>query len=251
MATMKHIGTGDHHVVCLHGWFGSADGWGYLPEVVDTDRFTWHFPEMRGYGARRGETGELTMKEYAADALATADEAGLDRFSVVGHSMGGKAAASLLAQALDRVRALVGISPVAPAPVPLDADGEALFFGAPESDENRHGIIDFTTGNRQSPVWIASMVRASRESSDVDAVAGAVESWVRDDYLAEVGSPETPILAIVGEHDPALSAEVMRQSWMQIYPDVALVELPACGHYAMHETPVGLATEIERFLAEK
>ena len=248
---LRSVGTGDHHVVCLHGWFGSADGWGLLPEVVDTERFTYHFPEMRGYGARRGETGDFTMKEYATDALASVEAAGLDRFSVLGHSMGGKAAALLLAQAQDRVRALVGVTPVAPAPVPLDDDGRALFFGAPESDDNRAGIIDFTTGGRNSGAWVRRMVEASRAGSDQEAFAGAVRSWVEDDHLAEVGRPETPILCVVGENDPALSADVMRQSWMQIYPNVTLDELPGCGHYPMYESPVWLVTRIEEFLADK
>jgi hypothetical protein len=26
------IGSGNHHVVALHGWFGSARGWGSLPD---------------------------------------------------------------------------------------------------------------------------------------------------------------------------------------------------------------------------
>ena len=251
MSTVKSVGSGDHAVLCLHGWFGSADGWGYLPEVVDGDRFTYWFPEMRGYGARRDEAGEYTMKEYGADALAAADELGLETFSVIGHSMGGKAGAALLAQAPARVRALVGVTPVAPAPVPLDEDGQRLFFGAPESDDNRRAIIDFTTGNRHSRAWLDRMVRFSRENSTQEAVAGAVESWVNDDYLADVGRPETPIACFVGEIDPALSAEVMRQSWMQIYPNVTLVELASAGHYPMHETPVGLATQIEAFLSDK
>ena len=251
MSKVKSVGTGDHAVICLHGWFGSADGWGYLPEVVDKKRFTYLFPEMRGYGARRDESGSYTMKEYAADALVAADELGLDRFSVVGHSMGGKAAASLLAQGPDRVRALVGVAPVAPAPVPLDEDGQALFFGAPERDENRRAIIDFTTGGRNSAAWLDDMVAFSRASSTQEAFAGAVESWVNDDYLAEVGSPETPIACFVGENDPALSADVMKQSWMQIYPNVELVELASCGHYPMHEAPVWLATQIEAFLSDK
>ncbi|MGH3412190.1 MAG: alpha/beta fold hydrolase [Marmoricola sp.] len=251
MSTVKQVGTGGHHVLCLHGWFGSAEGWGYWPEVADRHGYTWWFPEMRGYGARRGETGEFTMKEYAADTLAAADAAGVDRFSVVGHSMGGKAAASLLAQAPDRVRALVGVSPVAPAPVPLDDEGHGLFFGAPDSDENRRAILDLTTGNRNSDAWLDDMVADSREASDVAAFTGAVESWVGDDYLADVGRPATPILCIVGENDPALSAEVMRQSWLQIYPNATLEELPSCGHYAMHESPVWLATRIESFLGDK
>ena len=251
MSTVKSVGSGDHQVLCLHGWFGSADGWGYLPEVVDRERFTYWFPEMRGYGGRRDESGEYTMKEYASDAVAAADELGLERFSVLGHSMGGKAAAALLAQAPERVRALVGVAPEAPAPVPLDEEGQALFFGAPESDDNRRAIIDLTTGNRHSRAWIDAMVRHSRESSTVEAFTGAVRSWVNDDYLEEVGRPETPIACFAGETDPALSAEVMRQSWMQIYPNVTLVEMPSAGHYPMHETPVGLATRIEAFLSDK
>lgn len=249
---VQKIGSGEHQVLCLHGWFGSAGGWGFWPEDADRERYTWWFPEMRGYGERKAESGYFTMKEYAADVLALADDAGLERFSVVGHSMGGKAGASLLAQAgADRVRALVGISPVPPAPTPLDDDGEKLFFGAPDHDENRRAIMDFTTGGRNSGVWLDAMVAFSRQASTRDAFAGAVESWVRDDYLDEIGRPGTPVAVIVGEHDPALSAEVMRQSWLQLYPHGELVELAACGHYAMHEVPVTLATVIERFLADK
>jgi hypothetical protein len=29
------IGSGSHHVVALHGWFGSARGWGSLPDYLD------------------------------------------------------------------------------------------------------------------------------------------------------------------------------------------------------------------------
>ena len=248
---VKKVGSGDHHVLCLHGWFGSAEGWGFLPELVDGSTYTSWFPEMRGYGDRRGETGDYTMKEYAADAIAAADEAGIDRFSVLGHSMGGKAGASLLAQAPGRVRALVGLNPVPPAPVPMDDDGRALFFGAPESDDNRRAIIDLTTGNRNSGHWLDAMVAHSRATSTQEAFAGAVDSWVDDDYLSEVGRPETPVACIVGETDPALSADVMRQSWMQIYPDVTLVELASCGHYPMFESPVWLVTQVEGFLADK
>jgi hypothetical protein len=27
------VGSGDHHVLAVHGWFGSARGWGSLPEA--------------------------------------------------------------------------------------------------------------------------------------------------------------------------------------------------------------------------
>jgi hypothetical protein len=28
------VGSGDRHVMALHGWFGSARGWGSLPEYL-------------------------------------------------------------------------------------------------------------------------------------------------------------------------------------------------------------------------
>ena len=39
--------SGDHHVLALHGWFGSARGWGHLPEYLNTADFTYVFPDLR------------------------------------------------------------------------------------------------------------------------------------------------------------------------------------------------------------
>jgi pimeloyl-ACP methyl ester carboxylesterase len=75
------VGSGEHRVLALHGWFGSAHGWGALPDYLDTSAYTWAFMDLRGYGSRRQAAGEFTMAEAAADALAVADKLGWDRFS--------------------------------------------------------------------------------------------------------------------------------------------------------------------------
>ena len=51
------VGSGDRHVLALHGWFGSARGWGSLPDYLDGSAFTYVFPDLRGYGGRRDVTG--------------------------------------------------------------------------------------------------------------------------------------------------------------------------------------------------
>ena len=81
------VGRGDHHVIALHGWFGSALGWGHLPEYLNTTAFSYVFPDLRGYGSRRDEAGEFTMAEAAADAIGLADAlgwAGTTRRTAVG-----------------------------------------------------------------------------------------------------------------------------------------------------------------------
>src|SRR4051794_38363756 len=104
------VGSGPHRVLALHGWFGSATGWGWLPDLVDGERFTYAFMAYRGYGGSREMTGSYTVEEIAGDAVALADALGWDRFSLLGHSMGGMAVQRVLAEAPDRVDRLVAVS---------------------------------------------------------------------------------------------------------------------------------------------
>jgi pimeloyl-ACP methyl ester carboxylesterase len=242
------VGTGPQHVLALHGWFGSGGGWGPFAELLDGDRYSVAFPDYRGYGARRGEAGEFTLAEIAADALAVADELGWSDFAVMGHSMGGTAMQRLLADAPERVRGMVGISPVPSTGVPFDEQGWQLFSSAAEDRGSRYAIIDLTTGNRLSPAWVRRMVQFSLDQSDVPAFGAYLEAWAHTDFSAEVSGNPVPVLVVVGEHDPALGAPVMRQTFLEQYPNASLEVLPNAGHYSMFETPVALFTCVERFL---
>jgi pimeloyl-ACP methyl ester carboxylesterase len=244
------VGTGDHKVICLHGWFGSSEGWGWLPEVLDGSRFTYAFPDYRGYGTRRGEAGTFSMDEIAADTVATADALGWDSFSLVGHSMGGMAVQRVLVTAPDRVRKLVGVNAVPASGVPFDERGWALFSGAADEAEKRRMIVALTTGGRLSPVWVDQVVRHSMDHADREAFAAYLEAWANTDFAAEVKGATVPVLVIAGEHDPALGPPVMEQTWMQLYPHATLEVMPNAGHYPMFETPVSLATTIETFLGD-
>jgi pimeloyl-ACP methyl ester carboxylesterase len=113
------IGSGEHRVLAVHGWFGSSRGWGSLPDFLDRSAYTYAFMDLRGYGGRRHVPGQFTIEEAAADAIALADEPGWAEFSVIGHSMGGKIAHQVLLQAPDRVRKLIGLNPMFETPVAL------------------------------------------------------------------------------------------------------------------------------------
>ncbi|HLN68942.1 MAG TPA: alpha/beta hydrolase [Streptosporangiaceae bacterium] len=243
------VGSGDHHVLAVHGWFGSARGWGSLPEFLDGSAYTYVFMNLRGYGDRQDVAGEFTVDEVAADALAVADDLGWDRFSVVGHSMGGKFAYRVQLEAPDRVRRLVALNPVPAGAVPFDDEGWALFSGAPKDPANRAAIIDFTTGNKLTKVFINQVVQHSLDNSTVEAFAGYLQAWAKSDFTAQTKvDTATPVKVIVGVNDPALSADVMEQTWLVTFPNAEMTILPDAGHYPMFEAPVSLATSIEGFL---
>jgi pimeloyl-ACP methyl ester carboxylesterase len=242
------IGAGSARVIALHGWFGSSNGWGMLPELIDPDVFSWVFPDYRGYGARRGDVGDFTIQEIAADTLELADRLGWERFALVGHSMGGSAAQRVFADAPERVTALIGISPVPASGVPFDEQSWALFDGAAENDDNRFAIIDFTTGHRQSKYWIDKMVAHSVAMSTREAFGTYLPSWAKYDFSAELPKPAIPVHAIVGEHAPALGEPTIRATWAAQLPGSDVTVLREAGHYGMYEAPVALMTAIEKTL---
>jgi len=229
-SSLVSIGSGDRHVLAVHGWFGSARGWGSLPDFLNRSTYTYAFMDLRGYGGRQ-------------------EVAGWDRFSVIGHSMGAKVAHQMLLQAPDRVDKLVGLNPVPANAVPMDERGWELFSGAAANAGNRAAIIDFTTGSKLTATFINHVVRHSLENSNQAAFAAYLQAWAKTDFSGKAQpDTSTPVKVIVGVNDPALSADVMEQTWLVCFPEAEMTILPDAGHYPMFESPVSLATSIEEFL---
>jgi pimeloyl-ACP methyl ester carboxylesterase len=243
------VGSGPVKVLALHGWFGSASGWGMLPDLIDSDVYSYAFLDYRGYGARREVSGAYTIEEIAADAVQLADGLGWERFALLGHSMGGSAALRVFANVPDRVQAVVGVSPVPASGVPFDEQSWQLFDGAAANDGNRYAIIDFTTGNRQSPTWLNRMVAESVVGSTREAFGAYLTSWAKYDFADQLPTPTVPVKAIVGEHDPALGADTMKATWLAQLSGCELDVQANAGHYAMYEAPVALITSIEKTLS--
>ncbi|MDH5750574.1 MAG: alpha/beta hydrolase, partial [Rhodospirillales bacterium] len=237
-------------VIILHGWFGDHSVYEPMFPYLDTETFTYAFMNYRGYGLSKDMTGEHSMAEIAADAIGLADHLGWDRFHVFGHSMGGKAMQRVALDAPGRVKSGIAVTPVPAKALDLDAESEALFSGAADSDEKRRFILDFTTGNRLSGVWLDLRVRQSRETTTRNAYADYFTAFAKTGFEDEVKGLDLPVLVLVGEHDPAFTAEVMKQTYLAWLPKARMEVIPNAGHYPMQETPVDLATRMEAFLRE-
>jgi pimeloyl-ACP methyl ester carboxylesterase len=242
------IGSGPAKVLALHGWFGCAKAWGAFTEALDTERFTYAFMDYRGYGGSMQTKGEYSLAEIAADTLALADELGWERIHLMGHSMGGSAVQYVLAEAPARVLSLTAITPVPASGVPFDEPTWQLFSSAANSDDARRGIINHSTGGRLSPHWIAATARRSREHSTVEAFGAYLNAWAKTNFVSRIQGKTLPVKVIVGETDPGLNAEVMKQTYLQWYPNAELEVMANAGHYPMDETPVALATSVEAFI---
>ena len=244
----QSYGTGDHKVIVLHGWFGDHTMFAPMRSALSANEFTYIFPAYRGYGLSKHLTGQYTNKEISDDIIALADELGFAEFSLVGHSMGGKAMQRVMVDAPKRVRRMVAVTAVPAAAVPFDEAGWKLFDGAAKNVENRKMILNYSTGNRLSETWIAHMANYSLHTSTVEAFAGYLNAWAKEEFVIQIQAHPHPIKVIVGEHDPSLNEEIMKHTYMAWYQNAELEVMSNTGHYPMDETPVALATSIENFL---
>ncbi len=243
------FGTGPHRVIALHGWFGSQSSFDPVWDALSPEQFTYVFPAYRGYGLSRRMTGDYTMEEIARDVIALADYLGFNRFSLIGHSMGGKAIQRVLADVPDRIRRLVAVTPVPASGVPLDEDMLATFRAAPTDADARRGIVSFSVGNRPlSKTWLDKTAGVPRLPGATEAFAGYFEAWALGDFSEEIKGKPHPVKVMIGEFDAALTADVMNATFLAWYPNAELEVINNSGHYPMDETPVVLASSIEAFL---
>lgn len=245
------IGHGDTKVLVFHGWFGDYSVWEPTFKAMDTDQFTYLFIDYRGYGKSAELSGNYTMREIAADANEVILSLGWTDIHLLGHSMGGMAMQRFILDCDDsiRVKSAVGVTPVSGSGNALDENSWALFEGAIKSDQNRYGILDFTTGNRLAPSWLNGMVSASRAQTNEAAYGGYLNAWAKESFLDEISAINTPMMVCVGEFDGAINADAMKASYLSWY-DCELEVIQNSGHYPMQETPVYLAGLIEGFIAK-
>ena len=244
-------GFGPARVIALHGWFNDGEAFASLLPALDPNAVSIAFMDCRGYGRSRDRDGRFDMATIATDALALADQLGWDRFAMIGHSMGGKAALATAVAAPARVERICGITPVWAAPAPFDADTLGFFRSAAHSIEARQAILDNTTGGRLPSIWSCNGARRSAEVSTAEAFAGYLESWALDDFADAAAALRQPTLVIAGAHDTGVPEAWVRQSWLATLPQAELLVLPEAGHYPMDECPPILAATIMDFLCAK
>ena len=105
-------------VLFMHGYTSTIALWRDQVPVFSPD-YRLICMDLRGHGESEGTDIEgYNFAALAADALAVLDQEGVERATIVGHSMGGMVAQELLARHGDRVGAAVFSSTTCKAPAP-------------------------------------------------------------------------------------------------------------------------------------
>ena len=243
-------------VLLLMGLGGEHHAWDLMrPELARRHRLV--LLDNRDAGASDEARGAYGLDDMASDALGVMDALGIDRFHVVGASMGGAIAQRLALQAPTRVATLVLCSTWGRTDPILATILESWRLMAerlsPEALLRAQTPWAFTYRFFQHP---SPEVRAWQEAlaargvlKSVPAYQRQVDACLAHDALDLVPLLRTPALVLVGEDD-ILTPPRYARALAAALPGGEVMLVPATGHALFLETPKPCTERILRFLAK-
>lgn len=231
-------------IVFLHGFGSTKEDYA---DIVRYAEFAGH-PFVAYDAPGCGETycadlSKICIPFLVDTALAVLDRAGVERFHLVGHSMGGLTALMLAHQHPERVLSFTDIEGNI---APEDCFLSRQIVDYPREDAERF-FDDFIERTRHAPAYASALYAASlRHKVRAGAVGGIFRSMVdlsdNGDLMQKFLGLPFPRMFMYGAQNASLSyLSYIREQ------GVVLAEIPECGHFPMYSNPVLMWKAIAQF----
>lgn len=251
------IGSGDP-VVFIHG--GSGDEClAVIQEPVLIEHFRVIHFQRPGYALSGPATGEVTIKDLAAQVRKVMDHLGIDRANVEGLSLGGAIALQYAHDYPETVNALALIEPGIPSVFgkyssitdALGTVGER--YQAGDRDGAAKAFLDELAGPDFETRISPSVPEGWRErfKSELDVVlqyeAPAMNQWSFDQAAAE--RITCPVLNVTGSRSQPYFREIheLLNEW---FPHAENVVIPEVNHYMLDTNPRECAAVLAQFFSK-
>ncbi|WP_214412612.1 alpha/beta fold hydrolase [Sphaerisporangium fuscum] len=256
-STVNYLLTGTGPgLVLVHGTGATGEtNWGPLIEAV-ADRFTVVAPDLTGSGATVAPPGPIHVEDLVAQVLGAATHAGLDRFHLVGHSLGALVATAVAGTSPERVLSLAAHAGWAKADPWMEFQFD-LWTRLVSVDRELLARLLQVTAMGEDTLRSRSAGDFAEAAAGFSAMlAGAEDGFLRQtraDMTADIttlaGRVTTPTLLLTSADDRVVPPH-HQQELARLIPHAAHVVLPG-GHGLPFENPALFTGAITAHLDEQ
>lgn len=193
-------GTGDEAVVFVHGYTGALGNWTRVLERLPK-KYHAYALDLRGHG-QSDRPGSYQLADMVEDIYAFSRELGIEQFSYVGHSLGGKIGYQFALDHPDVLKTMILAAP-APAHDFIPPGQRAAFldtviaaFGSPEGMRGFFGQTAKPPSEELLDEFIGDAMTA-----DSAAKAESAVWWISTNLEPQLGGIEVPTLIVAGGKD--------------------------------------------------
>ena len=252
----KETGPPDAPVLLLlHGFGSSLQTWDEWSLKLDV-KYRVIRLDLPGFGL----TGGSPLNDYSEENdVATlthfADQLGLKKFSVIGHSMGGKMAWSLAASQPDRVQALVLMAPdgfpeakdIGSKPYEVPAFMGLIQYFLPKYFVKKSIEPAFVDTGSLNDALVSRYYDMLRAPGVRGAILARSNQTIYTDPVPRLQKIKAPTLLIWGEQDQMIPSS-NAQSYAGVLLNSTTVLVPKLGHLLQEEQPEKGLTAVTQFL---
>jgi pimeloyl-ACP methyl ester carboxylesterase len=236
-------GQGGVPVIFVHGLAGNRRAWDNQFEHAQLTRRAVIL-DLRGHGeSEPAGNGDYSIRAYASDVLAVADALDLQRFVLVGHSMGGAVAGAVAGREPDRVAGLLLASAVGDLRR-MPSDQRDLWL-AGFSPDRYEGFVEAWFSEMLSEAHPATreQVLSSLRRTPEEVVAASARGMADYDPLPALEAFRGPMLAVVTPFNNR------PYSLQNVVPGLPAKEVPDASHWVQMDRPTEFNRIMDEFLA--
>jgi pimeloyl-ACP methyl ester carboxylesterase len=242
-------------LLLLHGFGSSLQAWDDWSVKLE-QKYRVIRLDLPGFGL----TGASPDHDYSEEKDLTilthfADKLGLDKFSVIGHSMGGKMAWSLAAAQPDRVQALVLMAPdgfpetkdIGTKPYEVPAIMGLIKYVLPKYLVRKSIEPAFANSAALNEALVNRYFDMLRAPGVRGAILDRSNQTIYSDPVPRLKAIKAPTLLIWGEQDQMIPS-TNAQSYANVLSNSTTVLVPKLGHLLQEEQPEKGLAAVMQFL---
>jgi pimeloyl-ACP methyl ester carboxylesterase len=247
---LRYLEQGDpagRPVILIHGitdsWFSFSR---VLPGISGAHRV--YALDLRGHGDSDRPTDGYSPRDMAADVVAFMDALGIQRATLVGHSMGSFVAQQAALAAPERVAGLVLIGSATTVRSEVTLELQQAMASLPDTVPADF-VMEFQSSTVHQRVPDEFLSRVVAESRKVPARVwrAALAGLLETERFTGIGGSQIPALLIWGDRDGMFS-RAEQEALVAALPIASLKVYRETGHAPHWERPKEVVRDLERFL---